>query len=339
MSGRKIYQMFLKSRQIIFIIPIILIILSLSCALPFSGSQTTTSPSSTHPPTMPPVSPTPTPQPLPPALVESNPPVGAEIPSDGSITLFFNQPMDHASVESALASDLSRDINADWLDSSTLIVSPITALESGTKFDIQISTSARSTSGMELLEPIKLDFKTAGDLHLTQTLPEPDTIDVDPSSAIVTAFNQPVVPLGAESETLPEAFTVKPDNQGYGEWINTSTYIFYPEPPLGGGQTYTVTLNEELRSSAGSSLEDADSWSFTTAQPRLVSIEPETEIPLRLDDEFVFTFNQPMDTLSVGANFNLTAMDGTPVSGEIDWNEDTTIYTFTHARNLLRDNE
>ena len=339
MSGRKIHQTFLKARQNIFIFPLILIILSLSCALPFSGSQTATPPSSTHPPTQPPAFPTPTPQPLPPALVESNPPLGAEFPSDGSITLFFNQPMDHASVESALTSDLSRNINADWLDSSTLIISPITALESKTNFSIHISTSARSTSGMELLEPIKLDFKTAGYLHLTQTLPEPDTIDVDPSSAIVTAFNQPVVPLGAEPETLPEAFTVKPGNQGYGEWINTSTYIFYPEPPLGGGQTYTVIMNEELRGSAGSPLEDAVPWSFTTAQPRLVSIEPETEIPLRLDDEFVFTFNQPMDTLSVRANFNLTAPDGTPVSGEIDWNEDTTVFTFTPARNLLRDTE
>ncbi len=98
MSGHKIRQTFLYSRQNIFIFPFILIILSLSCALPFSGSQTATPPSSTHPPTPPPASPTPTPQPLPPALVESNPPVGAEIPSDGSITLFFNQPMDQDSV-------------------------------------------------------------------------------------------------------------------------------------------------------------------------------------------------------------------------------------------------
>ena len=62
--------------------------------------------------------------------------------------------------------------------------------------------------------------------------------------------------------------------EGKGEWLNTSTYIFYPEPALEGGKTYTVRVNPELRGVDGSPLQAIESWTFSTAAPRLVSLEP-----------------------------------------------------------------
>jgi len=119
--------------------------------------------------------------------------------------------------------------------------------------------------------PVSLEYQTAGFLELTQILPEPGAYDVDPESAVVVAFNRPVVPLGADSAGLPAAFTLDPLPAGEGKWLNTSTYAYYPDPQLEGGKTYTVHLNEDLVSFDGSPLAKVDEplrpaneWSFIT---------------------------------------------------------------------------
>jgi hypothetical protein len=72
------------------------------------------------------------------------------------------------------------------------------------------------------------------------------------------------------------------------------------------------------------------SWSFTTSEPRLVSIEPAPfSTPVRLDQEVTLTFNQPMDSDSVTGNFSLLGTEGEAVIGTMDWNEDFTEFTFT----------
>jgi hypothetical protein len=73
---------------------------------------------------------------------------------------------------------------------------------------------------------------------------------------------------------LPAAFELQPAASGSGEWLNTSTYIFYPDPGLQGGTAYTVQINSELTGADGAPLESAESWSFTTAYPQLVSMQP-----------------------------------------------------------------
>jgi len=99
---------------------------------------------------------------------------------------------------------------------------------------------------MAFLQPAQADFTTTSYLRLTHALPDTGTQDVLPTGAVSASFNQPVVPLGADSSTLPAAFTLSPGAQGRGEWINTSTYVFYPEPGLDGGVSYTATLNQDL---------------------------------------------------------------------------------------------
>jgi len=188
-----------------------------------------------------------------------------------------------------------------------------------------------------LTAPVRLVFQTAGYLTLTQALPEPEAVDVNPTTAVVAAFNRPVVPLGTDQATLPVGFTLEPAASGRGEWVNTSTYIFYPDPPLEGGRTYTVQINPNLHSLEGSPLEVANRWSFTTMPPRLVSVEPMPEDGrLRLDSDIVLIFNQPMDAQSVEASFNLWGPGNTPVPGEFSWNEDFTTLRFTPDRWLKR---
>ena len=168
------------------------------------------------------------PQTLPPALVETDPLPGAQIALKNPITFYFNQPMQRTSVEAALTGEPALSGSFSWQDDSTVTFTPDKPLLPGTSQVINIGTNAQSAKGMALLRPISLSYSTSPYLTLVQSLPAADSTDVDPTSAVVAAFNQPVVALGADPASLPAGFTLTPSAQGKGEWINTSTYIFYP---------------------------------------------------------------------------------------------------------------
>ena len=328
----------------------LLLVVSLACSLPgvLQGSPTPT-PGGVETSTEP-VSEVTGPKepatPLPPALVETYPPPGAELPLSGPLTLYFNQPMDTASVEGALSGQPNLSGHFNWQGDSTVTFTPDSPFMPATKLAINLSSSARSQKGLGLLNPLTLTYSTVGFLELSQILPEPGSIDINPTSAIVASFNRPVVPLGSATASDrsqgPAAFTITapgdPEPPGYGEWVNTSTYIFYPEPALAGGTVYTVSLNPDLTGVDGSPLsvvEEEDtalpaSWSFTTADPRLVSIDPAPfSTAVALDQEITLTFNQPMDSDSIASSFSLLGPDGVAVTGQMDWNEDLTEFTFT----------
>lgn len=313
--------------------------MSLACSLPFLKQ---TEPSLLTPmaegtgilvTAMPTPTPTATPQPLPPTVVESNPPAGAQVALQPSIILYFNQAIERASLEAALSAPPGK---VEWLDEATLVFTPTEALAPSSDLVLSLDSNLRAANGLALPEPLQLTYHAIGYLRPVQRLPEPNTVGVNPTSAVVVAFDQPVVPLGAEQASLPAAFTLNPTAQGESKWINTSTYVFYPDPPLAGGVTYTVILNPQLTSSAGSPLESDSRWSFTTESARLFSIEPgDGAKGMRLDQQFTLTFNQPMDAESVAENLELYDAEGYSIPINLSWNEDSTIATL-QPKNLLR---
>jgi alpha-2-macroglobulin len=339
-----------SSRAVLLIVLNLLLVVSLACSLPGMFGPSPTSTPTAEPTGSVPVSEVPAPQPpaepLPPALVETYPPPGAELPLSGPITLYFNQPMDTASVEGALSGQPNLSGHFNWQGNTKVSFTPDAPFLPGSDMALRLDSTARSQQGMALLNPLTLTYRTVGFLELAQVLPEAGSMEVNPTSAVVASFNRPVVPLGAGStpdgSNLPPAFTIGSTTDlnpsGFGEWINTSTYIFYPEPALAGGMLYTVSVNPELTGVDGSPLDlgegpdsaPAGSWSFTTSLPRVVSSVPAPfSTAMRLDQEISITFNQPMDSASVAANFSLAGEDGQPLDGEMGWNEDFTELTFT----------
>lgn len=327
---------------------LILVALSLACSLPGlfrRGEQPGGTPGASLPPTSAPAQPLPTPQPLPPAIVESDPPPGAELPLEGLITLYFNQPMRRETVEAALSLQPAVPGQFDWKDDSTLVFQPSQPMTPESEITFTLNTGARAANGLALMQPVNLQYRTAGYLRLTQALPEPGAYDVDPTSAILVAFNRPVVPLGGDSASQPAAFSIDPTPQGRAEWLNTSTYAFYPDPPLEGGRTYTVRMNQNLHSLDGSPLESQDEplrpaneWSFITASPQVVAVSPAADVgSIGLDSTFVITFNQAMDPLSVEANFGLLQGGKVNVVGKVSWNDRYTQMSFTPDNLLERD--
>jgi uncharacterized protein YfaS (alpha-2-macroglobulin family) len=319
----------------------LLILLSLACSLPMSSSPTPEPTQATNlngsPGQAPRLASSPQPtESLPASLIESQPPPGAEIPLKGPITLYFNQAMQRASVDAAISTRPQVQADLVWKDDRTLNLSPRQPLAPDSALTLLISTTAHTSLDMPLSQPVSLTYQTAGFLKLVHTLPAAGRQQVDPGVAILTAFDHPVVAMEGESQAAPAAFQLEPQAKGHGTWLNSSTYAFFPDPALQGGITYTVQLDPSLHSRDGGPFQGEAQWSFRTAAPRIISLQPAAgNGPIRLDSPLVLTFNQPMDQQSVEASFSLTGPTG-PVPGVSSWNPQGTQYTFRPGNMLAR---
>jgi alpha-2-macroglobulin len=326
----------------------IVIAVSLACSLPgFEGWGDKTDTPNQNVVTIP-ETPPPPPTSLPPALVETDPAPGSEIGLAEPITLYFNQPMEAGSVEGALRGEPTLSGQFSWPQENVLTFTPDAPFLPGTDVILSINSSARSKGGMTLLNPMEVAYRTVGYLRITEALPSPYSVDVNPTSAVVASFNRAVVSLGAGLDQYPPAFSLEPEAPGVGEWVNTSTYIFYPQPALAGGRTYTVHLNPALKSVDGSPLEldpsvgqAGSSWSFTTSLPVLLEINASEEVGDRnfgigLQPKIVLIFNQPMNSESMSDSFSLTNPAEDPIEVEMTIDETGSIFTFVPVDILSR---
>ncbi|MBG7609851.1 MAG: Ig-like domain-containing protein, partial [Anaerolineae bacterium] len=318
------------------------LLISAACALPSMlpwGNKSDDNPTTTPPP------PTATPAPLPPELVEVQPPAGSRLPLDGILKFYFNQPMNQASVENVLHSVVISENgdsqplagNVAWLDESSMTFSPSSSLRPLSDVIWELGPGAQAANGLSLDETITVKFKTASPLEVVQMLPGDGLSDISPESAIVVGFNQPVVALGANPASLPLGLTLSPEVEGHGEWVNTSTYIFYPDMPLPGGRTFSVSVRAQLKSTMGVRLNAIPDWTFSTANPRVVSTSPEIYEVINLDSSFEIIFNQPMDRSSVEENFIVAADNNFEVLGTFEWSDDSKKLIFSPDDILTRD--
>jgi uncharacterized protein YfaS (alpha-2-macroglobulin family) len=296
-------------------------LIAMACNLPAGLQERISGQVQTNTPTP---APTNTPQPLPPTIVETDPIPGSTISLEGSLTVYFNQAMDQASVESAFNKNLFYDGTISWTDLSTMIFSPTKPLPSGEKIIFSLDTAVLAANGLPLDDQVDLEYFTPDLLRATTFLPLPDSIEIDPASSIVVTFNQPVVQLGETQTQGPEGLIITPKITGNGEWINTSTYQFTPTDGLAGGTTYQVELPENLVSISGSTLDPAatSSWSFSTSYPQVLSWTPgDGDLSVALDTSIQIVFNQAMNPTSLETNFQLINENGEQVRGSFEWSE------------------
>ena len=178
-------------------------------------------------------------------------------------------------------------------------------------------------------------------LQVMATQPGDGAQEISASSQIVVIFDRPVVPLtGVDDQTdLPQPLSFEPQVAGQGEWINTSTYAFTPEPGLAGGIEYTVTVDPELTAQDGAQLAEPVALSFTTAQPAVVEIEPVGQ-QTPPNAQVRIRFSQPMDPGATEAAFSLTTADeGASVSGTFAWADNNSTLRFTPDAALERGRE
>jgi len=318
--------------SLLFKVLSLLVVVALACQC---GGVTPT-------PTIAPTNPPPTPTALPPVnpvVADHFPNTGDELALDGSIDVYFDQPMDKPSVEAAFTTDPKVDGKFSWLDDSTLHFTPNAPLQQATRYKVTIGTGAKSAAGIILKDPFTFNADTIGYLVVTQVLPAPDTQQVDVKAAITVMFNRPVVPLGlttdpANAANLPNPLQLDPPVAGKGEWLNTSIFVFRPDTALAGSTTYKATVKSGLTSTTGSLLQSNFDWSFSTLPPSVAQVNPVLgALDVALDAPVVVTFNQEMEKASTEAAFSLTA-NGAAVSGKFSWNDEGSELTFTPDQKL-----
>ena len=273
--------------------------------------------------------------PLPPVLISVEPSPDSIVALDSTFHFVFSAPM-QTDAPAAAISGLPDGI-WQWEDARTLTYRPADLLPADSVFTVTVSDNLHAENG-QALTPQTLHFYTAAPLTVADYLPNEQSDEVGVNADIIVTFNQPVVPLGQNPADGPAAFVLTPAVAGQGHWLNTSTYLFHPQEPLTGGQTYQVTLNLGLRSAAGTPLAEdtVRQWKFTTAPPRLVTISPASDESLAPDAAFTLTFNQPMDTDSVTSHFSLRDDRNTAVHGVFEWDDSHTRLTFTPDELLAR---
>lgn len=277
-------------------------------------------------------------------VVDSEPLAGQELALDSPVSLFFNRPLncDTAANAVSLAPSAAGQITCNPLEAS-IIFSPSTPYQRATAYTLTVSNALQAQDGTPLVEPYKLEFNTIGNLAVSEVLPAKDSTGIQTDAVITVIFNRPVVPLGIAEDmgNLPSPITIAPAVEGRGEWLNTSIYTFRPDPALGGGTDYTVTVSAGLEAVDGAVLSEPFVWSFRTLEPAVSEVSPQDlSSGVRLETTVDVTFNQAMDQASVEASFYLrpdASASGTTVPGAFEWSEDSTRFTFTPNENLQLD--
>ncbi len=284
--------------------------------------------------------------PLSPEIIGRSPGVGAEIPLDGFVELYFDQPMDEASTSAALqlldADGTAVDGDISWPQPRILRFKPRRTLKPNSSYSAILAATAKSADGVPLLDGLTLTFNSIGDLTVSQVSPVPNVSEVAVDSAITVIFNRPVVPLLAAQDqaSLPNPLQTTPAISGQGEWINTSVYLFRPDQPLIGRSRYTATVLAQVVneiSASGAVMAQDYNWAFTATAPtyRYLSLvnwvdSPQDYFPnLLADQPFQIYFEQPMDPASTEAAISMVPDSGAAASFVFDWDKSFTSVVFT----------
>ncbi|MBZ0300262.1 MAG: Ig-like domain-containing protein, partial [Anaerolineae bacterium] len=278
---------------------------------------------------------------LPFQVVDSSPLAGQELGATEAITVFFDRAVDCATAPGAVSLTPALD-GAVTCDGASLTFTPSAPYPSATPVTLTISTALQAADGTPLAESLTLEMSTIGNLAVTEVLPDDGATGIETNSVITVIFNRPVVPLvsNEDRDTLPHPLTMDPAVDGKGEWLNTSIYVFRPDPALAGGTTYTMTVNVGLTAVDGAALADSYSWSFTTVDPSIVETTPQDlASDVTLDQSIQVTFNQPMDRASVESSFFIRPddQDSGRIDGAFEWADTSTGFKFTPADNLALD--
>ena len=263
---------------------------------------------------------------LPPFMIDRAPARGEEQATEAPITIAFDKPMNRASVESAfqITPKVSGAFKWNADDTQVQFVPTGQGFSRGELYSVNVLTTAQSTSGQLLGQPVEFAFKAVGFLDVAQVLPADGSTDIDPAADITVMFNRPVVPLVStqDQSSLPQPLVLDPPVKGTGEWVNTSIYAFHPAERMQAGIKYTAKIPAGLQDPTGAVLQKDVVWSFSTTNPFVVAMQPnDGETNIWIDRPVMVTFSQPMNHASAEAAFSLHqgAADGPQVAGTFSW--------------------
>jgi uncharacterized protein YfaS (alpha-2-macroglobulin family) len=278
-----------------------------------------------------------------PLVVAQNPVAGQRMDLSPRIQIIFDRDMDRDKTGNAF-SFLGPDNQpvagqSAWSGVRTFTFTPTSKLEPASTYLGVFSTSATAVDGTSPKENIQLNFTTVEGLKVGQVFPIADAEDVDATTNITVIFNHPVVPIAIQEEqsNLPQPIELSPQVKGQGQWVNSSVYVFQPDPALLSGIRYTIRVGAGFKDTNGNALEQSYVSQFTTRAPSVSSFalkngEQNPKLDnvknVLLDQAFIISFLQPMNADSVSQATTVTnTQTGKLVSLGLNWNKDFTELT------------
>ena len=203
--------------------------------------------------------------------VESTEPVnGADaVALDAPLTLTFDRLMDTELTAAAVSTEPTSALAPSWRG-STLVLTPVEPLASGTDYAVTIGREAADVDGNRLQQPITLTFSTVSTgLRVHTQTPADGSAGASPLSPIAIVFDRPIDPgsiAGALTITPPvegrlevaglprDAAPSAPTAPGSSAAAPSATpvsapptgpgsvLLFTPNAPLAGHTTFTVRL-------------------------------------------------------------------------------------------------
>ncbi len=208
-----------------------------------------------------------------PAVVSGSP-TGTDIEVTDILTITFDEPMNHTSVENSITITPDVQISDYSWDGNILTVTFSSDLEYDTEYNVTIGTGAKDSAGNALAAPYGWQFTT---------IQEPDTTlptvgfvsltgtDIEVTDTLTITFDEPM-----NHTSVENSITITPDIRisDYSWDGNTLAITFSSN--LKPDTEYNVIIGTGARDSAGNALEGPYSWYFTT------KAEPEEESPVML---------------------------------------------------------
>jgi len=245
-----------------------------------------------------------------------------DLSTDISIYIYFNTVMDKESVEDAFdiypptTGNLSfygnGEKNGTGRDRLMFKADPF--LKTNTLYVISLDTTAQDTSGIPILEPLSFSFVTE-EFKIAWTYPREDWVDVLTSTSIRIGFNADM-----NETTAEQAFSIFPEVEGSFDWPVPGELDFDPYQVLASNTLYTIGIDESARDVDGNLLKQGHSFSFTTAEIRIISSSPAYGANYAHPDANIeMFFNTDMDQLSVVDAYRMVDSDSVEIEGEFSW--------------------
>ena len=305
----------------------LLVLLALvACSTPTETPEPTATPvpavpSATSTPLPPTATPTPTPIPIPLELeVDRSIPLDRFSPG-GSFSLTFNQPMDADSVTVPLLFSPFLEGDIVWDETRTeLAFIPLEHFSPGTDYLVVLDEDLASADGQHFDELLQWDLAVLPAPKVTGRTPEFRTL-TERRPSIQLTFSQEM-----DQESVAAALAVEPKISYAMEWEG-ETVAIVPEEPLAPGETYQFNLGAAAANNDGIALTDEIRWTYRVSS--LVAYTTGPDARLR-DAPVVIHFNYAMDTESVRDALVIEPS----VAGDLTWNEEGTVATFSPAARL-----